>query len=93
MSKSCEGKVFSSDQITKQKRRRRSELLIDSSLVCCSYVKQLMDTSLSGDNDQLIHLTKLFKETEEDQKYQNIELTNFDVRRKLANSYHKIILE
>ena len=46
----------------------------------------LVDTFLSGDNDGcLIHLTKLLKEIGKDQKYQDIELKNYDIHKKKAS--------
>ena len=53
----------------------------------------LIDTSLEGDNDgRLTHLTKLFKEVDENNMYQEVKLVNFEIHKNSVSASYKEII-
>ena len=53
----------------------------------------LIDASLDSDNGgRLTHLTKLFKEVDENNMYQEVKLVNFKIHKKSASAFYKEII-
>ena len=53
----------------------------------------LIDTSLEGDNDgRLTHLTKLFKEVDENNMYQEVKLVKFEIHKNSVSASYKEII-
>ena len=53
----------------------------------------LIDASLDSDNGgHLTHLTKLFKEVDENNMYQEVKLVNFKIHKKSASAFYKEII-
>ena len=53
----------------------------------------LIDASLDNDNGgRLTHLTKLFKEVDENNMYQEVKLVNFKIHKKSASAFYKEII-
>ena len=53
----------------------------------------LIDASLDSDNGgRLTHLTKLFKEVDENNMYQEVKLVNFKIHKKSASASYKEII-